>query len=103
MSAIILALKPAVVPVGTYLVADPEPLTVGEMVTAIRRGRGRRPGIFPVPPPLVAMVARRVGHTEALERLSRPLVVDSSRLSGLGWRPSRNSADALAETARLHE
>ena len=35
------------------IVADPEPLTVGEMIAAMRQGLVRRVGLFPVPSPLL--------------------------------------------------
>src|SRR5438105_114054 len=35
-----------------FIVADPGPLSVPEMIAAMRRGLGRKPGLFPVPAPL---------------------------------------------------
>src|SRR6266849_8050952 len=35
------------------IVADPDPLTIPDMIRAMRRGLGRRAGLFPVPLPLL--------------------------------------------------
>jgi nucleoside-diphosphate-sugar epimerase len=47
------------------IVADPEPMTLPEMVTALRRGLGRRPGILPMPQ---SVLERRRG-SPAVKRL----------------------------------
>jgi nucleoside-diphosphate-sugar epimerase len=85
---------------GTYLVADPEPLTVGEMIAALRQGLRRRPGLVPVPAALLALVGTMTGKAEMVERLSCPLVADPAKLLATGWRPRRAVREALAETMR---
>ena len=78
------------------IVADPEPLTVAEMIAAMRRGIGRRPGLVPVPPRLLEMVLRAAGRADAYQRLARPLVADPSALLALGWVPPVATPDGLA-------
>ncbi len=78
------------------IVADPEPLTVAEMIAAMRRGIGRKPGLVPVPPRLLEMVLRAAGRADAYERLARPLVADPSALLALGWAPPVATPDGLA-------
>jgi UDP-glucose 4-epimerase len=56
--AVLLALENPAMEGGTFLVADPEPLSVKEMVAAIRAARQRRPGMFPLPQGMVAMAGR---------------------------------------------
>jgi UDP-glucose 4-epimerase len=82
------------------LVADPGPLTIPEMIAAMRRGLGRRPGLAPVPLRLLEMVMRASGRAEAYQRLSGSLVADPSALLQLGWMPKVATADALAALAR---
>jgi UDP-glucose 4-epimerase len=82
------------------LVADPRPLSIPEMIAAMRRGLGRRPGLAPVPLRLLEMVMRAGGRAEAYERLAGSLVADPSALLQLGWTPKVTTADALAALAR---
>ena len=72
--------------------ADPQALTVGEMVAAMRRGLGRRPGLVPVPPSVLAAAMRAAGRAEAYERLAEPLIADPSALLRLGWAPVPTAA-----------
>src|SRR5271168_477781 len=43
----------------TFIVADPEPLSVAEMIAAMRQGLGRRPNVFPLPAALLEVEAGR--------------------------------------------
>lgn len=82
------------------IVADPEPLTVGEMIAAMRRGLGRRAGLFPVPAPLLGVVLGMAGRAEIYQRLSGALVADPSALARLGWRPPVATPAGLAALTR---
>jgi UDP-glucose 4-epimerase len=57
------------------------------MIAAMRQGMGRRPGLIPVPPPLLKLALNAAGHEDWYERLALPLVVDTSALRRLGWTP----------------
>ncbi|MCW5697862.1 MAG: NAD-dependent epimerase/dehydratase family protein [Bauldia sp.] len=98
--AVVLALESDAMAGRTFLVADPEPLTVGEMVAAFRAGLGRRPGLLPVPRSVVRLAARATGRAAEFDRIDSNLVVDPSRLVQAGWRPRRSAREALAATAR---
>src|SRR5262244_3221525 len=82
------------------LVADPAALTIPEMITALRRGLNRSPGLIPVPPSLLEMALRAAGRTEIYQRLAGSLVADPAALLRLGWTPPVATADALAALAR---
>jgi nucleoside-diphosphate-sugar epimerase len=86
----------------TYVVADPDPLTIGEIVTALRRGRGKRPGLIAVPEALLRLGLIAVGRGIDWEQLSGGLVADPSKLMAAGWRPEPNTMRALAEIVRGH-
>ena len=81
------------------IVADPEPLTIPDMITAMRRGLGRRPGLIPVPPRLLEMALRATGRDEVYQRLAGKLVAAPSALVRLGWTPAVSSPDGLAALA----
>jgi UDP-glucose 4-epimerase len=82
------------------IVADPEPSTLPEMVTALRRGLGRRPGLVTVPPGLLAAAARLAGREEMYQRLSGSLTADPAALRALGWSPPVATRDGLATLLR---
>ena len=99
IDAIHLALASPVTKGETYLVADPAPLTLGEIVTALRAGEGRRPGLLPVPPALITLAASALGRVEEWQRLGGTLVVDPNKLLRAGWKPAPDTGANLAALA----
>jgi UDP-glucose 4-epimerase len=83
-----------------FIVADAEPLSVAEMIAALRAGLGRRPGLVPVPAPALALALRAAGHPDWYERLAGSLVADASALRRLGWTPRVASPEGLAALTR---
>lgn len=83
-----------------FIVADPEPVTVPEIVTALRKGLGRGPGLIPVPSVMLGGVAALAGRSEAYRRLAGSLVASPEALKALGWQPVSSTRDGLAELAR---
>jgi nucleoside-diphosphate-sugar epimerase len=81
----------------TYVVADPVPLTIGEIVTALRRGRGKPPGLVAVPEVLLRLSLVAVGRGINWEQISGGLAADPAKLMAGGWRPERDTMSALAE------
>jgi len=84
----------------TYLVADPEPVTLAEIVTAMRAGLGRKPGLVSIPTSLLAMALKATGRAKTWERLGGALRVDPGKLLRAGWRPSVETHEGLAAMAR---
>jgi len=82
------------------IVADPKPLTVAEMIAAMRQGLGRRPRVFSVPAPLLEGAFRVAGRHEAFQRLAGSLVADPSALAKLGWTPVVDAAAGLERLMR---
>jgi nucleoside-diphosphate-sugar epimerase len=82
------------------IAADPQPLTVADVVAAMRRGLGRRPGLVPVPASLLAAMLRATGRADAYERLAEPLVADPSALLCLGWTPPVATETGLGQLMR---
>jgi UDP-glucose 4-epimerase len=84
----------------TFVVADPAPLTLAEIVTALRAGEGRRPGLLPVPPGLIALAASTVGRSEEWQRLGGTQMADPAKLMQAGWKPALETRAGLAALAR---
>ena len=82
------------------IVADPGPLSIAQMITAMRAGLGRRRGLIPVPSTILHAGFRLMGRGELYRRLAEPLVGDPARLRELGWVPRVTTSDALAVLAR---
>ncbi|HZH50720.1 MAG TPA: NAD-dependent epimerase/dehydratase family protein [Microvirga sp.] len=83
-----------------FIVADPEPVTVPEIVAALRAGLGRGPGLIPVPAFALKGAALLAGKAEAYERLAGSLVASPEALKMLGWQPVSSTPDGLARLAR---
>ena len=83
------------------IVADPRAVTVADMIAAMRGGLGRRPGVFSVPPALLALSFHVAGKDYVYERLSGALVADPSALMGLGWKPPLTSEVGLAQLMQM--
>ena len=79
------------------IAADPQALTIAQMIAAMRHGVGRRPGVFPFPPALLRPLLHGAGRPEIYERLAGSLVVDSSALMKLGWMPPVATPVGLAK------
>jgi nucleoside-diphosphate-sugar epimerase len=82
------------------IVADPEALSAGEMLAAMRKGLGRGSGLVPVPPALLATMAGLIGKSEVVARLTGALEASPAALIRLGWEPPVQTQAALARLAR---
>jgi nucleoside-diphosphate-sugar epimerase len=96
-SAIDFVLREAACAGETYVVAEPEPVTIGEIVTALRRGRGKSPGLVAVPPVLLRLALAAAGRGANWEQINGALVADPAKLMAAGWLPERDTMKALAE------
>jgi nucleoside-diphosphate-sugar epimerase len=83
-----------------FIAADPEPVTVPQIITALREGFGRGPGLIPVPSFALGAAASMMGKAEAFQRLSGSLVASPEALKSLGWQPVTGTRDGLAQLAR---
>ena len=80
---------------GLFVAADPETITVAELVAAMRAALGRRPGIFPVSPGLLEGALAIAGRRALASSLAGELVVDTTRLAAAGWRPVASSSQEI--------
>jgi len=84
----------------SFIVADSAPLTVAEIISALRRGLGGKPWLFPVPEGMVSAALRLAGRPEIADRLTGNLIADAARLRGTGWLPPESTVGALAAAIR---
>ena len=80
-----------------FVAADPQALTIAEMIGAMRAGLGRKPSLFPLPPPLLEIPLRAAGREEMSRRLSGSLIANSAALTALGWVPPLTTPAGLAK------
>jgi UDP-glucose 4-epimerase len=85
----------------TYVVSDPIPLTLAEIVAALRAGYGRAPGLLPIPPAFFAMAFRAGGRGEEWDRIGGSLVADPGKLLRAGWTPTVETRTGLAALAGI--
>jgi UDP-glucose 4-epimerase len=83
-----------------FLVSDAEPISVAGMIVAMREGLGRSPGLVSVPSKVLNQLMHWLGKDAQWERLSGSLVVDPSKIQGLGWAPKVITREGLAEMMR---
>ena len=82
-----------------YLVADTDPVSLAQIVTALREGSGHSSRLFNLPPSYVAQLLRVLGRRDLWERLGGPLVVDTGKLVAAGWRPVHDTEAGLRRLA----
>ncbi len=99
-SAVSLALSTAKAENQTYLVADAEPISVADIVAAMREGLGRPPHLVTVPSGAIMRLMKSFGREADWERISSSFVIDAAKLAGLGWRPEVTSKAGLARMMR---
>lgn len=99
-SAVVHALSCSQTHGGTFLVADREALTIGEMLAAMRTGLSRPPGIVNVPPLMSETLLRAAGKKDLADRLFGDLVVSTEAFQATGWVPPRDARAALAAIVR---
>ena len=78
-----------------FLLSDPEPVSIAEIVSLIRSGAGLSPHGLRVPPALLAGALHLLRRGELWEKIAGDLVVSVDKLAGLGFKWRTNTQDAL--------
>jgi nucleoside-diphosphate-sugar epimerase len=71
----------------TFIVSDPTPLTVADLITRYRVSLGRSSWLLPVPEKWLELSLKVVGQTAMWERLGCPLIANPSKIIAIGWNP----------------
>jgi UDP-glucose 4-epimerase len=83
----------------TYVVADPQPLSLPEIVTAVRAGLGKPPGLIALPGGLIRLGLAALGRAHNWDQLNGQLIAAPNKLIASGWRPDPDTKAALAALA----
>ncbi len=83
-----------------YLVADAEPISVADLVTAMREGLGRPPHLVRVPQGAVRRILKTFGKEADWERVSGEFVISPAKLLALGWQPRIATRDGIVRMMR---
>ncbi len=90
----------------SFLVADDEPLTLGEMIEALRKGMQCKAPVINFPESLLSLAACAFGKKEILSRIAHSLEVETTALKVLGWTPlhsSKEGLEKLGQSVRLSD
>jgi len=72
----------------TFIVSDPSPVTVADLIGRYRASRGKPRWLVPVPEGLIRMLLKAAGQNAVWERIGQPLVAPPTKLLSIGWKPS---------------
>lgn len=72
----------------TFVVSDPEPIELAEMIATLREAAGRSRLLIPFPPSIIKILLLALGKEDLWNRLGRSLVASSAELQALGWSPA---------------
>ncbi len=75
----------------TFIVSDPTPVTVADLLRRHRASLGRSSRLLPIPERWLELALKAVGQKAVWERLGCPLVAYPSKFLAIGWKPSEPS------------
>jgi nucleoside-diphosphate-sugar epimerase len=78
---------------NSFIVSDPQPLSVSEIIARHRATLGRSPGLASVPDKWIELFLRAIGRSAIWQRIGCPLVARPTKLLALGWKPLEYSSD----------
>jgi nucleoside-diphosphate-sugar epimerase len=84
-----------------FLIADPEPVSLPEIISLIREGMGRSPNLIPVSAKALAVTFSLLNRSDMWERLSGNLVVSIEHLRRAGYSPLESTREGLIRLGRI--
>jgi nucleoside-diphosphate-sugar epimerase len=75
-----------------FIVSNPTPVTVADLIADYRMSLGRSPWLVPIPERWLELSFEIIGQRPIWERFGRPLIADPSKLLAIGWNPSEPSS-----------
>jgi UDP-glucose 4-epimerase len=95
ISAIIFAIRNPATIGEVFLLADPTPMKVGEILSVLRENRVVPFATIHVPKNLIRAVLAICGRTDLWLRFTGDLVVDTAKFEALGWQPVMDTVRGL--------
>ena len=86
-SAVVTALTEPRARGETFIVSNPTPLTVPDLIARYRAGLDRSPWLIPIPARWLERFLKAAGQGAMWERIGLPLVARPRKLLALGWKP----------------
>jgi nucleoside-diphosphate-sugar epimerase len=87
-SAIMVALTDCRADGETFIVSDPRPLTLSDIIARYRKSLGRPAWIIPIPERWLEFSIKAIGQDAIWQKIGCPLVARPTKLLALGWKPS---------------
>lgn len=72
----------------TFIVSNPKPVTVAQLIARYRKDHGKSVRLMPVPEGWIKLALRMLGQNAIWERIGQPLVAPPTKLLSIGWQPS---------------
>ena len=84
----------------TYLVSDGESVSTPSLIRNLSKALGKRCFVFPFPIFMVKFLAKLLGKSATVDRLTQSLQIDNSKIrNDLGWKPPFTMRQGLQATA----
>jgi nucleoside-diphosphate-sugar epimerase len=83
----------------TFIVSDPDALSVAETIAILRTALGRNPALLAVPLGLLSVLLGLIGQRASFARLAGTLIAEPAKLLAAGWRPPAETKAALGKMA----
>jgi UDP-glucose 4-epimerase len=87
-SAVATALTNSAARGETFIVSDPTPLAVSDVIARYRASLGRSPWLISIPEICLELSLKIAGRGAMWQRIGRPLIARPGKLLALGWKPS---------------
>jgi UDP-glucose 4-epimerase len=84
----------------TFIVSDPDALSVAGTISILRAALGRNSALLAVSPSMLSVLLGLIGQRASFERLAGTLIAEPAKLLGAGWCPRVETKAALGEMAR---
>ena len=103
ISAIVFALNNPITVGETYMLADSAPMIVSEIVAILRKMQGRSLRAINVSQVIIRLSLMICGRGDLWSRFSEDLIVDTSKLELVGWRPVIDTYEGLRRMLRAED